>query len=249
MMVGMTTALEVRPRPPVRTARPLRLRLSLFAAVTILAASNVVSNRIWPEGYVVWNLAMTALLVAGARASGLTWHDLGLHGLRLRRGALVGAAVAGAVAVFYAIALAHPATRAAFLDARAAGPLGAVLFAALVRIPLGTAVLEETAFRGVLPALIGGGWWRATLVSSALFGVWHVLPAIGMGSANAAFGAALGGWGTVGEIAVAVLFTFAAGVWLSALRRWGGHLVAPVLAHVATNSLGVLLAWWMITHG
>ena len=50
MMVGMTTALEVRPRPPVRAARPLRLRLTLFAAVTILAASNVVSNRIWPEG-------------------------------------------------------------------------------------------------------------------------------------------------------------------------------------------------------
>jgi membrane protease YdiL (CAAX protease family) len=245
-MAWMTTALEAR--PPVRAARPLRLRLTLFA-VTILAASNVVSNRIWPEGYVVWNVAVTALLVAGARASGLTWHDLGLHGLRLRRAALLGGAVAGSVAVAYAIAVAMPVTRSAFLDARAAGPLGAALFAALVRIPLGTALLEETAFRGVLPALVGGGWWRATLVSSALFGLWHVLPAIGMSTANAAFGAAFGGWGAIAEVTVAVGFTFAAGVWLCALRRWGGHLVTPVLAHVATNSLGVLIAWWMITHG
>jgi membrane protease YdiL (CAAX protease family) len=53
-------------------------------------------------------------------------------------------------------------------------------------------VLEEVAFRGVLPALVDGGWWRATLVSSALFGLWHVLPSLGMSSANAAAGAALG---------------------------------------------------------
>lgn len=243
----MTTVQEARPRPPLRTARPLRLRLTLFAAVTILAVSNLVSNRIWPEGYVVWNLAVAALLVGAARAAGLTWHDLGLHRPRVRRGVLIGAGAAASVAALYAIALSLPATRAAFLDSRAAGTLGGVLFAALIRIPLGTAVLEETAFRGVLPALVGGGWWRGTLVSSALFGLWHVLPAIGMSNANAAIGAAVGGWGSVAEVAGAVLFTFAAGIWLSALRRWGGHLVTPVLAHVATNSLGILLAWWMIT--
>lgn len=246
-MERVTTTLEARPGPlNATTARPLTLRLALFAAVTILAASNLVSNRIWPEGYLVWNVAMTALLLVGARALGLSWADLGLDRRRLRRGAIVGGVVLAATAVAYAVALALPATRAAFLDARAAGPIGAVLFAALVRIPLGTALFEETAFRGVLPALVGGGWWRGTLVSSALFGLWHVLPAMGMSNANAAFGAAVGGgWA---EVAVAVGFTFLAGIWLCALRRWGGHLVTPVLAHIATNSLGVLVAWWAITH-
>ena len=248
-MECVTTTLEARQGPPPAAARPLRLRLAFFAAVTILAASNVVSNRIWPEGYLLWNVAMTGLLLVGARvAVGLTWEDLGLHRPRLRRGVVVGAAVAASVAVVYTIALSMPATRSAFLDERAAGPLAVALFAALIRIPLGTAMLEETAFRGVLPALVGGGWWRATLVSSGLFGLWHVLPSIGMGNANAAFGAAFGGWGALAEIAVAVLFTFGAGIWLCALRRWSGHLVAPMLAHVATNSFGVLIAWWMITH-
>lgn len=245
----VTTAPDSYAREQTGAARPLRLRLTLFAAVTILAVSNLVSNRLWPGAYVVWNVAIVGVLLAGARLGGLTWEDLGLHRPRLRRGVVVGATVATTIAVLYAITLTLPSTRSVFLDARAAGPLAGALFAALVRIPFGTALLEETAFRGVLPALVGGGWWRGTLVSSALFGLWHVLPAMGMSSANAAFGAAFGGWGLLAEIAIAVLATFAAGIWLCALRRWSGHLVTPVMAHTATNSVGLLIAWWVVTHG
>ena len=221
--------------------RSRRGRLALFAALTVLAVSNVVSNRLWPEGYVAWNLAMTGVLLLLARASGLTRAHLGLDGGQLRRGLVIGAAAAVAVGVAYAAAAAHPVTRAAFVDDRGAAPLAAVLFVALVRVPLGTVVLEELAFRGVLPALVGGGWWRATLVSSGLFGLWHVLPA--MGAPNAVSGAL----GSSGAVVATVLFTAAAGVVFRAGQRWSGHLVTPMLLHVATNSLGVLVAWW-VTH-
>ncbi|NMI00216.1 CPBP family intramembrane glutamic endopeptidase [Pseudonocardia acidicola] len=241
------TTLEAGPGLPVRAGRTVRRRLGLFSAITIMAASNVVSNRVWPEAYIPWNLAVAAILLVLARRCGVTWGDLGLGSARLRRALLHGGLAAAAVGLIYLVAVTLPATRPAFLDARAAGPLSSVLFAALVRIPLGTVVLEETAFRGVLPALVGGGWWRGTLVSSALFGLWHVLPSMGMSSANAAVGEYVGGWGTVAQVALAVLGTFAAGVLLCAWRRWGGHLVTPMLAHLATNSLGVLVAWWMIT--
>ena len=174
----MTT---LAPPLPARTGRPLRIRLALFAAVTLLAVSNVVSNRLWPQGYLVWNLGMTAVLLVVARIGGLTWADLGLHGVRLRRGLTIGALAVAAVALVYAAAVAVPALRTAFVDDRGTVSLAAVLFVALVRIPLGTVVLEELAFRGVLPALVGGGWWRATLVSSGLFGLWHVLPSLGSG--------------------------------------------------------------------
>jgi len=50
------------PPLPARTGRPVRIRLALFAAVTLLAVSNVVSNRLWPQGYLVWNLGMTAVM-------------------------------------------------------------------------------------------------------------------------------------------------------------------------------------------
>src|SRR6185437_3531996 len=82
--------------PPARVARPLRVRLALFAAVTLLAASNVVSNRLWPQGYLVWNLAMAGVLLLLARAGGLTRADLGLGGERLRRGLVLGGAAAAA---------------------------------------------------------------------------------------------------------------------------------------------------------
>lgn len=221
----------------------MRVRLALFAAVTLLVVSNVVSNRLWPQGYLVWNLGMTGVLLAVARGAGLTWADLGLHSRRLRRGLTIGLLAAVAVAAVYAAAVALPVTRTAFVDDRGAVPLAAVLFVALVRIPLGTVVLEELAFRGVLPALVGGGWWRATLVSSGLFGLWHVLPS--MGSSPAVTGAL----GTSGAVIGTVLFTTAAGVVFRAWQRWSGHLVTPMLLHAATNSLGVLIAWWVAQRG
>jgi membrane protease YdiL (CAAX protease family) len=224
-----------------RPTRAARTRLAFGGAVALLAVSNVVSNRVWPEGYVVWNLAMAAVLLLVARSAGLTWHDLGLGTRRLRRGLAIGAVAATAVALVYTAGVAVPAVRAAVMDERAAVPLAAVLFAALVRVPLGTVVLEELAFRGVLPALVGGGWWRATLVSSGLFGLWHVLPSLG--SANAVTGAL----GTSGAVAGTVLFTAAAGVVFRAWQRWSGHLITPMVLHAATNSLGVLVAWWLVT--
>ena len=97
-------------------------------------------------------------------------------------------------------------------------------------------MLEELAFRGVLPALVGGsfggGWWRATLVSSGFFGLWHVLPAMGSG------GAVSDTLGSAGAVVGTVLFTAAAGVVFRAWQRWSGHLVTPMLLHAATNSLG-----------
>jgi membrane protease YdiL (CAAX protease family) len=228
-------------------ARPRQVGRGLLATITVLVVSNVVSNRVWPQAYVPWNLAVAALLLIIARRAGVTCGDLGLTRRRLRPGLVAGCVVACSVAGLYLTALLLLGTRAVFLDARAAGPLSTALFAAFVRIPLGTVVLEEVAFRGVLPALVSGSWWRATLVSSALFGLWHVLPAAGLASANAAVGATFGGWGAAGQAGLAVLSAFVAGVLLCVLRRWSGHLVTPMLAHLATNSLGVLLAWWTVS--
>ena len=76
--------------PPDRA--PLRLRLALFAAVTLLAASNVVSNRLWPQGYLAWNLAHDGRAAAGGPGGGLTRADLGLR----RRAAAPGAGARGA---------------------------------------------------------------------------------------------------------------------------------------------------------
>jgi membrane protease YdiL (CAAX protease family) len=228
---------------------PSRHRLVLGCVIAILVISNIVSNYAWPQAYIPWNLTVAAVLVTLTHRAGLSWSAIGLGRDRLGRGLLFGALAVAIVGAVYAIALAVPFSREAFMDNRAAGPLATALFAALVRIPFGTVLLEEVAFRGVLPALVNrnGGWWRGALVSSALFGLWHVLPSLGVSASNAAVGAAVGGWGMVAQVSLAVVSMFAAGLLMMLWRRWSGHVATPALAHLATNSLGVLIAWWLVS--
>lgn len=222
-------------------------RPGLPAAVTILVASNVVVTRVRPGLAVVCNLATAGLLVLLARRCGASWEDLGLGSARLRHGLRIGAVAAGVVGTVYLVGLALPATRDLFVDERAAAPLSGLLWQMMIGIPLGTIVLEEIAFRGVLPALVGGSFWPGALLSSALFGLWHILPSIGLGATNAGVGAAIGDLTGGMQIGLVVLGTAAAGLLLAAQRRWSGHLVTPAMAHLATNALGAFIAWRLIT--
>ncbi|WP_051341659.1 CPBP family intramembrane glutamic endopeptidase [Pseudonocardia spinosispora] len=246
-----STVVDHPTEPASPVFGPSRHRLVLGVVVAILVGSNVVSNYAWPQAYIPWNLTVAAVLVIIAHRAGLSWSAIGLGTERLRRGLVLGALAVAIIAAIYLVALAVPFTREAFMDRRAAGPLATALFAALVRIPFGTVLLEEVAFRGVLPALVNrnGGWWRGALVSSVLFGLWHVLPSLGVSASNAAVGAAVGGWGTVAQVCLAVVSMFAAGMLMMLWRRWSGHVATPALAHLATNSLGVLIAWWLMSGG
>jgi len=227
----------------------VRWRL-LALVVAVLVVSNIVVNRFLPAvAYVPWNLGVAALVVVLARTE-LAWPDLGLDRSTVRRSLRWGAAGAAAVAVVYVIALAVPATRSLFDDARA-GDDGVrdLLYHALVQIPLGTVVLEEVAFRGVLPAVLGlrgvAGWrWPPVLAASLLFGLWHVLPSLDLAAANAGVQDAVGG-SPVLTVTLAVLGTTIAGVFLCRWRWLGRGLLAPVLVHVATNSTGFTIAWFL----
>ncbi|MBB4693808.1 CPBP family intramembrane glutamic endopeptidase [Paractinoplanes abujensis] len=228
--------------PPSRR----RLFLLLGAVVPILAAVNV-ADKFGPRhtGLVAGPL-VAAVLVLLARRAGLTWHDLGLSrrtlvpGLKYAIGAIL------AVALVYAIGVALPWTRPAFHDVRYHLHPGAALLAAFIIVPLGTVLLEEIAFRGVLMGLVNrhrGAVW-ASITSSVLFGLWHILPSLRLNSANQAVGDAVGA-GTTGRVLAvlgAVTFTAVAGLLLCELRRRSGSLLAAAALHWATNGLGLLVA-------
>ncbi|NMH91422.1 CPBP family intramembrane metalloprotease [Pseudonocardia bannensis] len=188
----------------------------------------------------------TVLVLLLARAAGLSAEDVGLGRRSWRRGAVYAGVCVASVAMVYAVAAALPATRSAFLDERYRIELGAAVRTAFVVIPLGTVLFEEVAFRGVLWGLVRSlhGAARATLVSSVLFGFWHVLPSLRLNRVNPAV-ADLAGSGRAGQVlavAGAVLFTGLAGVLLCELRRRSGSLLAPVGLHWAANGLGVLVS-------
>ena len=222
-----------------------RLILVLGAVLAILVAVNV-ANRFGPPGTgLVAGPLVALLLVLLGRRAGLTWHDLGLSRRTLVPGLKYAVGAVLAVAVVYAIGAAIPLTRPAFEDVRYHLHLSAALLTAFVVVPLGTVLLEEIAFRGVLLGLVNrhrGAVW-ASVTSSVLFGLWHILPSLRLNDANRAVGETVGtgAGGQILAVAGAVAFTAMAGLLLCELRRRSGSLLAAAALHWATNGLGLLV--------
>jgi uncharacterized protein len=215
----------------------------ITAGAVALVVYNIALNLVpFPAAvYVPANLALAGVAVVAGRAAGLGWDELGFS-RRQRRGWFLGLGIAAIVGIVMLIALQVPAARPFLADQRAAGLAGlALVYGAAIRIPLGTAVPEEVLFRGVLLAGLRRRTteWRSWLWSSLVFGLWHIGPTIVLARENALDTSAAA---TAGVVAAAVVITFFAGLGFCLLRRWGGGLVAPVLAHTATNSLSLLAA-------
>jgi membrane protease YdiL (CAAX protease family) len=206
-----------------------------------LAAGLVLDRAV--AAHVPVGLGLAACLLVTAWAARLRAAELGLARAALPAGLRWGAAAAALVGAAYLLALLVAPVRDAVPEG--GGGVGRAALAALVVIPLGTVLPEELAFRGILPALLGRrfGVLAATLVSSGLFGLWHVLAALGGGAANAAMAGVVGGdaAGTAARVAVTVVFTSVAGVVLCWLRLRSGSLLAPILAHWTVNGLGVIV--------
>lgn len=217
--------------------------LAAGLVVAVLAAVNVIDIKV-PHATLVAGPVCAVVLPLIGRTAGLSWQDMGLGRGTWRPGLRWAGAEAGIVAVVIAAAAALPLTRDAFRDTRYHLNLGGALLDAFVLIPVGTVLLEEVAFRGVLWGLLrrARGTATATVVSSLLFGLWHALPSLGLASANQAISGTVGS-GRSGQV-VAVLgtigFTALAGVVFCELRRRSGSLLAPAGLHWAVNGLAVL---------
>jgi membrane protease YdiL (CAAX protease family) len=90
---------------------------------------------------------------------------------------------------------------------------------------------------------------RASLVTSVLFGLWHIAPSLHTMSDNHVFKGEAGSVaGQVLLVLGAILVTSCAGLVFCWLRLRSGSLIAPILAHVATNGLALTVAWFVVHH-
>jgi uncharacterized protein len=190
--------------------------------------------------------AVLVLIAWGTRASladlGLGWKDAGA-------GLLYGAGAFGLVLLVLVVAAVIPATNGFLHDSRADISGGRLLYELGVSLVLLTAIPEEFAFRGVL---LGSGlklWgpWRASLITSVLFGLWHIAPTLHTMSDNHIFrGASHSVGGQVLLVLGSIAVTFVAGLAFCWLRLRSKSLIASVIAHAATDGLALAVAWFTV---
>lgn len=201
---------------------------ALIALVVGLAAADIARSVVVPDDlHFVYNLALAAAAVALAVVAGLSADELGCDPSSFRAGLRLG----GAAFVAISGVIALGAAAGLLSDDRTDVSASEMVLRVVVIIPLGTVLVEELIFRGALDGLLVRVTtpFRATAVGAALFGLWHLPPMIGDASIVA----------MAGTLAA----TTAAGVGFVWLRRRSGSLVAPMLAHLATNSTTFALSW------
>lgn len=242
-MVGAVTARTVSHALP-----PHRERwLPILGVLLVLGGLKVGTAVFGVTGAVVGVIATVAVL-AVTRAGRATWHDLGLSRQALRKGIVWSLGFFSLFAAGFALtALAAKVLPAVAdwvqsLQVTAPEPRTMAL-QALVTIPLGTVLIEEIAFRGALPALLGragAGTRTAILISAVLFGLWHIAPSLTAAMADTQSATPV--WLVV---VGTVVFTTASGIGLGWLRHRSRSLLPPMFVHLATNSLGVALLWFL----
>jgi membrane protease YdiL (CAAX protease family) len=205
----------------VRTERALAVLVGGLTAA-IVARSTVIPS----DWHFAFNLAVAGFSLAVAWGAGLRSAELGLARRRLGAGFRYGAAAF--LAISLAVASAVPV--GLLDDDRTTVGLAEMALRVLVVIPIGTVLVEELAFRGALYGLLDAASTagRSMVIGSVLFGLWHVPPILGDSV-----------WIVLGTL-VATTVAGAGFIWL---RRRSDSLLAPVLAHLATNSVTFALSW------
>ncbi len=225
----------------------------LTVAVLVLFSAARAAGWLDPASYAYVSVGLLVVALAliawtfGARPA-----DLGLRRADMGSGLRYGAGAFGIVLLVLVVAAVIPATNGFLHDSRAQISGGRLLYELAVSIVLLTAVPEEFAFRGVLlgSAVRLWGPLRASLITSALFGLWHIEPTLHTMSDNRAVaGASASVGGQVLVVLGAIAVTFVAGLAFCWLRLRSRSLIAPVIAHAATNGLALVVAWFTVHRG
>ncbi len=223
-----------------------RTVVALVVVVALVAVANI-ARSLWVPGSVhLWfNLAFGAAVVgAGVVIGSLTADELGVGratwGAGLRLGGIVFAVIAGGLVV----AVLVPALHGLLADDRTTVSTGRMLLRVLVLIPIGTVLVEELVFRGVLHGLARrlADPVPAAVGVAVLFGLWHLLP-VWRSSGGEGLADGGGGGGKAAAVAGTFVATFVAGLGFAWLRERSGSVIAPAAAHLATNSVAFAVAW------
>jgi membrane protease YdiL (CAAX protease family) len=211
------------------------LSLAILLAVLIICNLGFAYSNGWSRWG--WQVFGFLGLFSVYKFSGLSLSDIGLS--RSRIGAGLKYALAAMILISIALLVAYLVNKKIFMDKRYDQSLKTALTAGLLVLPLKVVLFEELAFRGIMPALLkdlGSKPWMILIVSSILFGLWHILTAPKTSSLT------IGSHSNILVILGIFLATFAGGVILYLLRQQSDSLIAPILVHWFINCSAMILA-------
>jgi membrane protease YdiL (CAAX protease family) len=167
------------------TSRLTSFEVPLAVRVTALLILYKNMTRLLPDSLYdplsfLLNLAAATLLIVWSIKQGLSWEALGLVPKHLTSALRLGLGCGFILSMPSFLALLFPAQLASFVDTgqwQQMSYLG-LMYRAMVGIPVGIAIFEEVAFRGVLYGLwTSYGGYRPAIVSNSIaFGLWHIAP-------------------------------------------------------------------------
>lgn len=211
--------------------------------LSLLTCYNVLAVHI--NGWQQWILVSLLVLVSCAV---IWWYrisstELGLARKNLQRGLLYGVAIGGFIAV--GMILAYVIQPTLFTDSRYSGTTNTEAIGRLLYMLFRTVIVEELVFRGILLALFLRKMptVQAVIASSLLFGLWHIMPSLGVSSSSSAANTLLPSFiGTIAVIAGIVVATGCAGALFCFAKIRSNSLVAPIIVHWTINGVGLVLA-------
>lgn len=231
---------RVRLSPGLPQALLLSLLLLLYSNLTSLSGPE---RR---EDFLLYsNLGLLSLLLLWARWAGFTTQELGLAGAQARASALWGIALGLVLALppvaFIALApfvTGEPVQAGEINDLSGSEMALRLAF----HVPVGTALFEEVAFRGVLYA----SWLRATdlrrtvLGTGIVFALWHlVITFQSVSESEVVEAAPLIALGYLGSL----LGLFIGGAAFALLRWRTGGVAGPFFFHWTVVALMTLTVW------
>lgn len=234
-------------------ARPDRAPIYEILVVAVLFGWNLLANLVVPDlGALPVAVSGALVLLVLARRAGLEWAELGLSRQSARAGLRWGGFVFAVVALGIVVVALIPPLREFLGDDRFLDvDTGEALYETLLRIPFGTALGEELAFRGVLLGVLLAWYspFRAAVYSSALFGLWHVLPGIEALETTTVDAVEAGVMMGAVSVTAQVMVTAGVGMFFCWLRMRSGSIIAPVMAHWAINGWAYLAGWLIVRNG
>lgn len=222
------------------------LATELFAIMAIMLYGVVLSYALPQKRHFMVNVLCAGIVVIFGLIAGLSLGDMGLAPYQALRGLAIAAVISAVLAgVIYGSAHIPALSRFFGGEPVANGTRRQIAYAIGVRIPLSTALLEETLFRGVLLGLLltTHGTMSALIIASVLFGIWHVFPTVAQMESNPELAKTLHKkTHRIGTVFGVIMTTSLAGFLFGVMRLWSGSLLTPWLIHWTINATGVLAA-------